>query len=1090
MSRWIQVSKWAQAFAGLAAVLFLMPATALGQQATLTGTVTDSTDGKPLPGANVSVPTLGPSVGTVTTPEGEYTLTIPARRVRGQTVTVRVRFVGFKTATKQVELTSGVTEVDFTLARDILQTDELVVTGFGQQTRMKQAPFSVNTLSEEEITSVPSSVNPAEAIQGRVPGAKVIQGAGTPGENASIILRGITSIEGGNQPLYVVDGAIMRGLQDLEALDVKSIEVIKGSAAASIYGSRASGGVIRITTKDGGSNALGETRVKFRSLIGFNQLNAPPQVGRNHTRQIARTSFVDPNGRKVQVGDFVTDCTGQPGLCKGTYNSANTDFQRFSPKGSNETNFVLFDDNPYPVFNNHIDAVFDLGTFRRNFTSVSQRTQGTNFRISFGEVKEQGPVKGARGYQRYNGRFNLDHDLTDGLTFTLRSYFSQSNRDDVTQMRGSSSLWPAVYFNSPAVSLTQKNENGKYVANPDSTNRYENPLYLVNNQTWNDRRTRVTGTARLDYQALPWLSFRGQFSFRSFNSDFRQFVDKGFNASQSDDPITEGQISRDVDRRRYWQAQLRSTISYRFLGGLNTRTQFRVRADRRITSSLSANAGGLITQGVTDFGNVRDDAQEEDITAGNYRTDTRGIYGFAQTSLDWKGRYIVNALIRRDGTSRFGAEERWNYYYRLSGAYRPSQEPWWPLSQSVNELKFRYSYGTGGGQPGFNDKFETYNVAGGRINKFQLGNENLNPSYQVEQSLGLNFTIFNRVSGEFTYATSRVENQILNVPLPGFVGYNQQTRNAGTVESYSLEGRLDATILKRDNLTLTLGGTITHTRSRITEFNRPGYRTGQDGRTLYEEGMLFGKILGNKYIRDKSNLPKKWQPFSDQFAVNDEGFVVAVGKGNSWKDGIRKELWGSMVDINGDGKNDFNWGYPVKAKPPEGRSASVIANTNPDFFYGFNANLDWRNFTVRTLWGGQYGGDIYNFNRHWAGNNHKQADQRGKSVETKKPVGYQNAFDAWNNRYVEDGTYLKLRELAVNYTFDSQFLEQTFGSSYGIDDVTIGITGKDLLTFTGYSGWDPEVGSGRGSGITNKVRIDYFRYPNYRSFQANLEINF
>jgi TonB-linked SusC/RagA family outer membrane protein len=1085
VSRWLQVSRWAQAFAGLSVALFLMPAIAFGQQAILTGTVTGP-DEEPLPGASVQVPTLGPLVGAATTPEGEYTLTIPARRVRGQTVTVEVRYVGYKSATEEIELTSGTTELDFQLDQDILETDEVVVTGFGEEMRLKQSPFSVNTLSTEEITSVPSTVNPAESIQGRVPGAKVLQGAGTPGENASIILRGITSIEGGNEPLYVVDGAIMEGLQSLDALDVKDIEVIKGSAAASIYGSRAQGGVIRVTTKDGSNNALGETRVRVRSMIGFNQLNAPPQQGRNHTRQVARTSFVDPNGRDVEVGDFVQDCPGQPGLCKGTYNSSNTDFERISPEGSDETNFVLFDDNPYPEFNNHLEDVFELGTFRRNQASISQRSETTNFRFSFGEVKEQGPVRGARGFNRYNGRFNIEHDILDNLTVDVRSYFAQSSRDDVSSMEGSSGLWPSIYFSSPAVDLTQKDEDGEFVANADSTNRYENPLYLVNNQTWNNRRTRVTGTARLDYQALPWLSFRGQFSMRARNEDFKQFIDKNFETSRPD-PLNDGQIARDSDRRRYWQAQLRSTVSYRFLGGLNTRTQLRLRADRGNFTTFETTGQGLVTEGVFSFGNVSED---EDVTSGNYEAETRGLYGFLQTGVDWQGRYVLNVLVRRDGTSRFGAKERWNNYYRLSGAYRAAAEPWWPFSQSINELKFRYSYGTGGGQPGFTDKFETYNAAGGRINKGNLGNRQLEPSFQTEQSLGVNFTVFNRVSGEFTYATSRVEDQILDVPLPGFLGFNQQTQNAGTVEAYSVEGRIDATVLNTDNVTLTLGATATHTRSTITEFDRPGYRTGQDGRTLYEEGMRFGKILGNKYIKDKSNLPEEWQPFSDQFQVNDEGFVVAVGQGNSWKDGIRKGLWGSDLDINGDGSMDFEWGRPVLAEPPEGRSASIIADTAPDFFYGFDTTLDWGNLTVRTLWGGQYGGDIYNFNRHWAGNSHKQADQRGKSIETKKTVGYQDAFDAWNNRYVEDGTYLKLRQFALNYSFGRQSIRSVLGSSYGINEITIGVTGKNLFTFTGYSGWDPEVGSSSGGGIEQNVRIDYFRYPNFRSFQGNVVINF
>lgn len=1090
----MHTNKLASVLSGLlVAVGLLVPSIALGQQANVTGTVTNAETGEPIPGVNLFIKELGPSVaGTATDEEGSYDLEIPPRRVRGQTVTLVARFIGYSTVEEEVELQAGTQELDIEMKKDVLRLDETVVTGSGEETRVDQVPFSVDKISGEEVTDVGSVGNPAEAIRGRVPGATVISGSGQPGTSASIRLRGITSVTGGNSPLYVVDGAVVPGgMVDFDALNVKDIEVIKGSAAAAIYGSRAQNGVIQITTKSGEDLGQGSSRVRYRSEVGLTQLPNVNLQNRYTNLEVARSSFEDAQGRTVEPGDFIKTEQGQ--VLKAGYADADRDFEEWSI-GREDGSPVAFQDNLYPRYYDHTDEVFERGNFVRNNLSFSHRSQNTNFRIAASNVREQGPMKETDGFYRRNARLNLDHDLSESLTFRTNLLFSDNARDDVFGKNGAYNPWPILYFASPAVSMLQKQENGDWVVQPDTTQRQENPLYTNDVVTWRQERQRLVGSGEFELRAFPWLTIEGLFSLKSFNGNFTEIYPKGFETSRPRDNKNEGQLSKDSEESRNWGANLKATLSRQFLDGLNTRFQVKGRAERQVFRTFQATGSAFVTEQVPRFQNIRNDPDEEDITAGSFQNDVRSMFGFLSGDIDWKGRYVLNGLVRRDGTTLFGKDERWQTYFRLGGAYRLAQEPWWPIDQ-VGELKLRYSYGTGGGQPSFSDKFQTFSVSGGRISKQQLGNPDLEPSYQIEQSLGINFALFDRISGSFTYAASKVEDQILNVGLPGYLGYTSQVRNAGTVESFSLEGKLNAAILSREDLTLSTGVTFSRTQSTITEWDRTPLRFGPGDMFLYEEGNGMGDIYGNYYLTSKSELPEEWQQFSDQFQVNDEGYVVPVGSGNSWKDGIEERLWGTEVDIDGDGEADFDWGNPLALSQDssltQGQPAgdTKIGDSTPAFSLGWNMDFDYKGFEVSMLWQGEFDFDVYNYDRHWASPNHHTVDQRGKPDAKKKPNNYENAFDARNNRYVEDATYVKLRELSVEYTFNQDRVERFFGAATAnvLQQFSFGVTASNLLTFTDYTGYDPEVTS---TGNTKQRNDGLSDYPKFRRVTGKLTVTF
>ena len=1061
----------------------VLPSVAHGQEegATIVGTVTGQQEGKPLPGVNVYVEAFRNSVGaTVTDQEGNYILEIPAARVEGQEVTVSASFVGFKNGQKEITLRPGRHEVNFVLAQDVLGMEQVVVTGTVGKTASKEVPFAISQLQSETLEKVAPAGNPAEAIQSRVPGATVVSGGGTPGEQASIVLRGFNRIpqggKGGQGPLYIIDGARISDPVDLNSLNVENIEVVKGAAAASVYGSQAANGVIRITTKSGADLAKNDTRITVRNEVGFNQLNSPNQHARYHNRMVANTSFTGAGGNEIEPGDWLR-VDGEGNVYKSTYRNASVD---------TEFNGVSFHDNAYPTFNDHLESIFNESAFYRNNVAVSRRTGDTNFRLSFGNVNDGGIVRFAEGYSKQNFRANIEHDIIQDLMVEVRGSVSRSDRDDPSNMNGSTSIWPAPYFISPTVSLLEKDEEGEFLVQPDPTTRYENPLYAVRNTDYTQKRLRAIGTFRSEYQAFPWLNLEGMFNYKAFNGQTREFKDQGYETSQNA-AVNDGYVYISNGETRAWDASFNATVTAP-LGPVNTRTQFKVLAQKRDYNYNEVSGTGLAVEGVETIDNI----PLENRSASSFQSTTRDLFGFVQTQLDYEGKYIANLLLRRDGSSQFGESERWSTYWRASGAYLISRESWWPLENTLNFFKLRYSAATAGTQPSFGAKFETFNVGQARISKGLLGNPLLKPEESFEQSMGVNFSLFDRVSGEFTYATTTSDQQILRVPLPAYYGFNNQWKNAGTVESYSLEGQLNASVLQVDNLSLSVGANMGHSVATITDFDRPPFRVGQDDIFRIQEGVELGTFFGNRYIRDMSALPEQWQEYQGAFDINDEGWVVPVGEGNTWRDGISKELWGTEVDVDGDGSGDLDWGEPIQFQSEDGRDVS-IGNSVPDFTYGFNANLNWGGFNAYMLWGGQYGGDVYNFNRHWANTNHATTDQGGKPASEKKPTSYIGAFNAFNNRWLEDGSYLKLRALSLGYTFDNEALGGYLGDQVSrlIQSAEFAVTGRNLFTVTGYSGFDPEVGNTRG-GVSSSslMRIDYFTHPNYRTFTGKLTLTF
>ncbi len=1047
------------------AVLFA-PALVWSQSATITGKVTDEA-GEPLVGANVFIELT--NLGAATDENGNYSFTVPASVVKGQEVKLTARFIGYHSETVRIRLNPGTITQNFTLKEDVLKMDAIVVTGVMGETPKEKLAFTVASVGEEKLQMAPA-VDAMSSLKGKVAGAKIIKGEGQPGTGVSVKLRGATSITGTSAPLFVVDGVILGADQvDIDALDIESIEVVKGAAAASLYGSRAANGVVQIRTKRGRRVGTGKTNLLIRNEFGINEL---PLEGKKFISQ-SHQFRIDENGQWL-------DADGNP----VDFGSAALDNDNPDPNAPNK---YVFQDNPFPPpLYDHMKLFFDPGNFYRNYAAISYSSPHTNYRLSFGNVREPGVVIGQEGYRRQNMRLNFDHHVRPGLDLSVTAYYSSSKRDDARPNNAPNPFFGLMFLN-PNVNLLEPNEDGTpYKIQPDPRTLEENPLYAVNTAEIDYRRQRIQGSISLRFAPTNWFDIQGNFSFDRSDRNNEEYYPKGFKTIDATQ-INLGRYEKYNAFDEAINANITATFTKAF-GDLTNRTQVQYLFEStRFSDTFTAG----IDLAVVDTRDLDVVNGEKFIGSSSSRVKSAGYYFI--TGLDYKDKYIADILVRRDGSSLFGPESRWNTYYRVSAAYRMSQEPWW-FTDKINEFKIRYSLGTAGNRPAFEAQYETFSVSSGIVSKQNLGNKKLKPEFATEQEFGLNLGFLDRFSMELVYSKTVVEDVLLLVPLAGYYGFRNQWRNAGTLESKTFEATLDASLLQTRDMQWTATLVFDQTDQVITEFDLPAYRHGYNGAFYNRKGEKFGAMYGRLWMTSKSQLDRYMGGIhansKDQFDVNDDGLLVAVGSGNTYKDGVRKNLWGTKVVIDG---VEYDWGMPIGFIDENGNEHQKIGDVIPDFNLGFSSTFRWKGFTAYILFDAEVGGQIYNNTRQWAYRElrHADVDQFGKPEELKKPIDYYarlydvNNVNSW---FIEDGTYMKLRELNVSYSFNkgqiSEFLGGTLGSF--LNRITIGVIGRNLLTWTNYKGFDPEVGRGDAT----LYRVDAFRYPNYRTITGILELEF
>ena len=1106
----------------LFALVFVAPAVAQGQGAVITGRViTDQ--GQPLVGANVFVSELNISVAT--NQSGAFIITVPAGRVRGQPVVLRARAIGYQPGSNPIALAVGAQSVDFNLKKDLTELSAVVVTGVTRATEAIKLPFTVTRVDTSQMPV--SGSNPLTQLQGKIPGALIVNASGRPGSAPSIVLRGPVSLNATGrtqQPLYLLDGVPLQGgLPDINPSDIENVEVVKGAAAASLYGARAGAGVINITTKSG-RNAPEGIRFGARTEYGTSNIERAFPLA---TRTALAT---DPTGLLFCTTEVVG---GSP--C-GRLIDWDQEVQRINNSGEDFSlppqkffhdfgiglapNYAaltgLYMTTPWPHMRDPVGQVVSPSRYANTNVDVRGKVGNTGVYASLSNFVQEGAIKFLPGFTRNSARVNLDQRFGDRLSANVNSYYSQtidhgSNFDETS---GTAGTW----FNltrAPWMSDMLALDNlGRVVVrqNPlDQGTQNFNPLYSTAYNKRTDRGTRFVGGSSIRFTPLDWLNLEANAGYDRSTAYTLQMRDKGWRVTAAAPSTSAGFIQNGGLDNETFTTSLGGSATRTFFSDLNATF-----STRYVYSDQTLRADSLSGTDIVIGGLESADAATKNFSISSGTQAIRDMGFFTGVDFDYKDRYILGGLIRRDGSSLFGAGNRWQTFGRGSAAWIASREPWWPAPDALSLFKLRASLGTTGQRPRFNAQYGTYTLGtGGTFNPANLGNANLKPEINREVELGTDLELFSRVGLNLSYAKAVIDRQILPVKQPTATGFSSQWINAGVITNKTWEGTLNIPIINRPGLNWSTRLIYDRTRSILTRLDVPEFvGTITPGPTntfdifKFRSGEEIGTIYGVDYVRSCGQLPA---PFSadcgganSSFRTNDQGFIVWVGQGNQLTEGITRNLWTTNLPLGtGPWGNRTNWGMPITLRDSTGNVATVpVGNGLPRYHWGMSQNLDWKKFNVYGLLDAYRGQKLWNIAYHWSHGDFQSSDvdQTGRSVETAKPIGYfwrrgpstspgGNAgigglYDALapSTFSVEDASYVKLREFSVNYHF---------GALGGRGDWKLGFVGRNLHTWTKYRGFDPESGNTTGPLNSSALTpVAGYRFPNLRTYTFQLSSSF
>lgn len=1133
-------------FVVLSSLVVFAPA-AVWAQTTITGTV-QSEAGRPLANTNVLIPELNISVGTNN--EGRYTIVVPAARATGQSVTLRARHIGFVPDARPVVLTAGSVTANFSLREDINRLAEVVITGVTGATEQTKVPFSVSTVNAEDLNRVPAT-SPLTALAGKVPGANILSQSGRPGASPGVMLRAPTSISTnavGTSPVYIIDGVTLSdqlantgggGLPSINVNDIESIEVVKGAAASSLYGARAARGVISITTKRGKSMSDG-FRWGTRTEYGTSDIEHQVPIAQTHALRLSETGTrfcINVTGfgqnacaRSIDYRAEVDRINNNPGV-----NALGPPTFPIDP-GSTITRTTagdplrnMYQNELYP--GNNYDAVglfVDPKPFWQQNIDLRGRAGNTSYYASGNVFNQGGSIAFLDGFQRQSGRLNVDHSIND-WTFALSSYYARDQKDGFDQEDGGGAFFRLTRA-PPIAQLDARDQFGRLYIRTNlqggGTQNY-NPLYYLENQRLNDKTARFTGGASAQWRPLEWAQMDFSLGYDGAHTQAQLFRDKGFrNTAGAEAALNRGFLRKQNEDLQQYNTAANLTLTKTFFTDLNARTTFRYLYEASRYDYRRSEGGTLAAVGVPNLNNPSD---QFSLTSTIQETKSIGYFG--GLGLDFKDRYIFDGLLRRDGSSLFGRANRWSTWGRAAVAWRPSQEPWW-FVPAVNEFKIRAALGTAGNRPPFFAQYETFALTSGTIGgQATFGNRLLKPETVREVELGIDAEFFNRIGLGFTLSKSQAKDQILAVPVAAYFGPSLQYSNAGQLDGQTVELSLNVPVINRPNLNYSLRGTYDRSYSTIVKLNVPPFTFGSLAQGtgqlfLAKEGERYGTFYGRAYASSCADLPSALQGSCGaglDFQRNSDGYIVWVGAGNTVGDGITKNLWQAQLPANSPfyttsnaGQNGLlhpsvqvSWGMPMVLRDSIGLAIpTAMGNSLPKYRWGISQTFRFREFTAYALVDAAIGRSVYNQGRGWAFLDFlsKDDDQSGKTVAEAKPMGYYyragapdgvgigGLYDILgpNSRMVEDASYKKLREASVGYHF---------GSIPGIrGDWTVSVVGRNLKTWTKYTGFDPEVGfggvSGQGGSGSNSSgsavlnAVDAFTFPNTRTWTFSLNTSF
>ena len=1069
-----------RSFGALLAVVACPLALAAQQEARVTGRVVNEAQA-PVPSASVSI--VGLNVGAMTNADGRYSFTVAPARVQGQTVTLTVRLIGFNAQSRSIVLSSGsqITQ-NFTLTANALRLNEVVVTGAGTATTREKLGNVINTVDSSMIRRS-NEPNVVSALAGKAPNVEVRTQSGEPGSSASIRIRGFTTIQGTSQPLFVVDGTPIDNstsvttastggtvsanrASDINPNDIESVEILKGSAAAAIYGARASNGVILITTKSG---KAGQTRYSLRSDA------TTDQVIKYYPLQ---TTYGQGSGGAAAV-------CGGPG-CRLTSGS-------YGPAVTGQT------------FDHARDILRDGHTYDNNI-QMSGGSERTTFFLSAGQNNQQGMVIGPNNqYTRSSARIKGSHMLLDNLTVNGNANYIDTRGNYVQRGSNVSGLLLGAYrtpidFNNSQYldSLYGEQRSYRYPrptgTDQTATRGYDNPFFTAMSPGNTSELGRFIGNVGADWLPLSWLTVKETFGADNY-ADYRL---EALPQSSSSQPV--GQVTRNNQTYLQLDNNLLATATREFnqnvSGGLTLGQNLNSRRSRFQTT--------LGQQLIAPTPFALQNTVSFTPTESKYLAHIEAY--FAQANLDLYNQLYLTAGVRNDGFSTFGASNRRASYPKASVAwaftnsYNPEQQGMFSYG------KLRAAYGETGNEPGVYSDATGFSVGqgafgsgyGDALNATQSGQagvitpgtlgagSTLRPERTKETEVGADLAFFSqKVELGFTYYNKLSTDVILLLPTaPTATGYTSFVTNGARISNKGAEVTLNTHPVSNSMFSWDLGGAWSRNRNLAedlqgAEFVSRGAGTFTGAVGSVTKGYAVGVLRGN------------------DFAICGRGLVI---------NGVNIDAGcGSTGVANGSLYIDAT-GHPVV--DPTDR---VIADPNPDWIGSINSAMRFgKNLRLTGLLDMRHGGQVwngtkgalYNFGTHadtyirntpvTYGTNYftsKYPTVAGPGAGTSFVVGQSwwqgegGGFGDVSAQFIEPGGFAKLREIALSYTLDQPWISNHIGFS----TVDLRVAGHNLKTWTKYSGTDPEANLGGAAVLAEG--IDYFNLPATRSFVFSVGLN-
>ena len=959
--------------------LFLSIPISAFAQLTIQGTVTDER-GEGLPDANIIV--VGTTSGTNTDAQGNFALYLPEPEAE---TTIEARFVGYKSARQTIRQNNGLVEVSFQLTVDALQFDEIVVTGLSVAASKKQLGNAISTLNIRQLEST-GATSLDKALTGKLAGALIQQNSGNPAGGVTIRLRGTGTVLGDADPLYLVDGVIVNNdspelirlgggaqnrLIDLNLNDVERIEIVKGAAAAALYGSRANNGVVQIFTKRG---AQGKPRITYTYGLSTSKIRKTLPVNR---------ATVDNRGNKNPDG---------------------SDVQRFD----------------------HQDFIFRRATGMEHYASVSGGSGNTRYFASGSYLADQGVVENTL-FRRISGRTRIDQELSNWATLSVGGNFVFSKSNDIPN-GGLNSNYGALtgfIFGPNTYNLTPDPATGVY----PSDGVLANPLEVIDQYDFTQEITRYIGNAQLNATPLSGLSIDYTLGVDAYDQTAIAFIPAGTSAPG---------LANGLSRRAVFDfLQLNNDINLRYQRHIFPHVQ----STTRIGGILQYEKGETFSAEAKDLSPVsRVVSSGANVVAGEFRSKKAIYGGFIQQTFGIANRFFITGAARIDASSVYGADNRWQFYPKASASYLISDAGFWQngaLQNIFPDFKLRASIGTSGGQTAIGpyDRLTNYNASSydgnpGLVPSTQLGGT-IKPERQREIEVGADFSLLsNRLGMELTYYNQHIDDLLLFRTLSPSTGHSRALQNVGTMDNTGLELLVRAIPLTRPNLRWESTFTYSTNKNKVN-------------------GIEGGRLI----------IPNS---FSQVSAINGEPLGVFFSTA------FERDAQGNIA------RDENN--LPIQAADHK-----IIGDPNPDFTASWINQISLgQNWSFRAQWDAIIGGDMFNFTRRLAAlSAFGVLTDYERELNGELPAGYNSRVFRIFEHWIEDGSFVKLRELSASYRWQPQLS--------GLSSIQLSLIARNLFSIDNYSGYDPETNI---AGQRTAVRgFDFVEVPIPRSIAFRISLN-